>query len=505
MIYRSSVAFGVSTIDTHLKNISILVVEDEPGDFDLIKAYLHQAGFRGGDEPPSLIWAKTLAEGIKAANPIRPDVVLLDISLPDSPGMPALKAMNTALPHVPIIVLTEIDDDLPVTALKAGAVDYLIKGQFNHKALGRALRYALVRGRLESRLRLFEVALDSAANGIVITNIRGKIEWANSAFTQMTGFSTEESLGSNPSDLVKSGKQDHAFYRQMWKTILSGQVWRGELVNRRKDGTLYDEALAIAPVTGDDGSIHNFVAIKQDITERKAAELLIQKSEQQLELALTGSGLGLWDWHVPSGEFAFSERWCSMLGYRTDEVEPHIRSREQLVHPEDWPFVRASLDSHLKGETPAYESEHRLRHKDGHWVWVLDRGKVVVRDALGTPLRAAGTHLNISGHKRLNQEGADLLRRIESLIRDASKRPALNDGEDNERLKDSNKPGRLSARQRQVLELVARGCTSAEIAERLHITLTTVVTHRRDLMGKLNLHSVAELTRYAIQNGLVDG
>jgi diguanylate cyclase (GGDEF)-like protein/PAS domain S-box-containing protein len=134
------------------------------------------------------------------------------------------------------------------------------------------VRNALVREALESRLRLFEVALNSVTSGIVITDTNAHIQWANPAFTQLTGFSLEEVLGRNPGELTKSGKQSPAFYRNMWETILSGQTWHGEIVNRRKDGSLYDEALVIAPVTGGDGTIRHFVAIMQDITERKQAE-----------------------------------------------------------------------------------------------------------------------------------------------------------------------------------------------------------------------------------------
>ena len=479
---------------------TILVVEDAWDSFGWIKSCLQQAGFCRDDHEPLLKWAKSLAQGIAQAREVRPDVILLKTSLPDSFGIPTVLAMNAALPNVPIIVLNgDDDDDFAIFALQAGAQDYLIKGQFDYKALGRTLRNALVHAKLESRLRLFEVALDSAANGIVITDLKGNIEWANSAFTQMTGYRLEEALGCNPSQLVSSGRHDAAFYRQMWATILSGQVWRGELINRRKNGTLYDESMAIAPVTSGDGLIRNFVAIKQDITERKTAELLIQKSEQQLELALAGSGLGLWDWHVGSGDFATSARWCAMLGYGQDAIEPHIRSLEKLVHPQDWPGVCAARDAHLCGETRTYESEHRMRHKDGHWVWVLERGKVVVRDTDGRPLRAAGTQLDISDNKRLNQEGSELLRRIESLMREVSKPPAL---VERERSGESGGSARISARQRQVLEFVAAGCTSAQIAEKLQISPATVMTHRRDLMAKLDLHTVAELTRYAMQSKL---
>ncbi|MFZ2524358.1 MAG: diguanylate cyclase [Candidatus Ferrigenium altingense] len=253
--------------------ISILVVEDDPGDFGLIRAHvrLSRLGPSGGKEP--LTWAKTLAEGIAAGQSNKPDVVLLDLSLPDSAGLATVQAMHTALPGVPIVVLTGHDDSaLAVAALQIGAQDYLVKGQYDHDALGRAVRNALVREALESRLRLFEVALNSVASGIVITDVDAHIQWVNPAFTQLTGFSLEEVLGRNPGELTKSGKQSPAFYRNMWEIILSGQTWHGEIVNRRKDGSLYDEALIIAPVTGGDGTIRHFVAIMQDITERKQAE-----------------------------------------------------------------------------------------------------------------------------------------------------------------------------------------------------------------------------------------
>lgn len=251
----------------------MLVVEDDVGDFGLIEAYVRRVGLKDEDDGPRVIWTRTLAAGIEAATRDRVDLVLLDLSLPDSSGIRTVEAMSTALPDTPIVVLTGRDDnDLAIAALEAGAQDYLIKGQFDHAGLAHAVRHALVRGRLETRLRLFEVALNSAANGIVITDIDGKVQWANPAFTRITGYSVEDALGRNPSDQIKSGKQNQAFYRHMWDTILSGQMWSGELINRRRDGTLYDEALAIAPVVRSDGAIQHFVAIKQDITERKRTE-----------------------------------------------------------------------------------------------------------------------------------------------------------------------------------------------------------------------------------------
>ena len=133
--------------------VSILVIEDDPGDFGLIQAYMRLAGLvpGGGKEP--VIWSKTLAEGIATAQSSKPDVVLLDLSLPDSAGLDTVRAMRTVLHGVPIVVLTGQDDNaLAAAALEVGAQDYLVKGQFEHNALGRAVRHALVRGALEQEL-----------------------------------------------------------------------------------------------------------------------------------------------------------------------------------------------------------------------------------------------------------------------------------------------------------------------------------------------------------------
>jgi len=118
--------------------------------------------------------------------------------------------------------------------------------------------------------------LEAAANAILVTSVEGRIEWANPAFTALTGYTLDEAVGRTPGELLRSGRQDDAFYREMWGTVEKGGVWQGELVNRRKDGTLYDEEMTITPVRDGRGAIAHFVAIKQNVSERKhlQAELL---------------------------------------------------------------------------------------------------------------------------------------------------------------------------------------------------------------------------------------
>ena len=136
------------------ETLTILVIEDDAGDFGLVKAYLRLAGLAaGGAAAAGLVWTQTLAEGIARAQQTAPDIVLLDLSLPDSGGLATLQTLRSALPRAPIVVLTGNDEQtLALAALECGAQDYLVKGQFDPDALGRAIRHARVRERLEQRL-----------------------------------------------------------------------------------------------------------------------------------------------------------------------------------------------------------------------------------------------------------------------------------------------------------------------------------------------------------------
>jgi PAS domain S-box-containing protein len=123
----------------------------------------------------------------------------------------------------------------------------------------------------DQRLRLQEAALAATVDAVVITDRQGTIEWVNPAFTRLTGYTSEESVGRN-SRFLKSGAQAPAFYQDLWETLLEGRVWYGELSNRRKDGSLYTEEMTITPVTDETGDIAHFAAIKRDISERIALE-----------------------------------------------------------------------------------------------------------------------------------------------------------------------------------------------------------------------------------------
>jgi PAS domain S-box-containing protein len=120
-------------------------------------------------------------------------------------------------------------------------------------------------------MRLQSIALEAAANGIVVYDREGLVVWVNPAFTKLTGYKLSEVIGKDLR-VLKSGQHDEAFYQNLWQAVRSGRVWHGELVNKRKSGNLYTEELTITPMRNAAGVISHFIAIKQDVTERKIAE-----------------------------------------------------------------------------------------------------------------------------------------------------------------------------------------------------------------------------------------
>jgi PAS domain S-box-containing protein len=166
------------------------------------------------------------------------------------------------------------------------------------------------RKRAEEELLTQHSALESAANAIVITNNKGVIQWVNPAFTRLTGYTRDEAVGQNPR-VLKSGVHDREFFRNLWETVLAGKVWQGALTNKRKDGTLYQEEMTITPVRSKDGKITHFVAVKQDITERKEAE-------DRMGAFFSSSSDALFLWSPEHGYLQANPAAVKMLGFATE-------------------------------------------------------------------------------------------------------------------------------------------------------------------------------------------
>ncbi len=245
-------------------------------------------------------------------------------------------------------------------------------------------------------------AVEQTADGVFMTDRDGTIQYVNPAFERMTGYSREEALGQTPR-LVKSGLHPPEFYADLWATLLRGETFRATLVNCKKDGELYYADETITPLKDARGRVTHFVASWKDVTELKRAEEELLASRERFEVAVRGSRDGLWDWDMRTGEVYYSPRWKGMLGYEDHEIANRYESWEALVHPDDRERSLTTLKEYVAGQLAEYELEHRLRHKDGTYRWILARG-AALRDPSGRPYRMAGSHTDITARKQAEEE-----------------------------------------------------------------------------------------------------
>ncbi len=187
-----------------------------------------------------------------------------------------------------------------------------------------------------------------------------------------------------------------------------------EAVNRcLADGTPFDLELPFITAGGrhiwvrtvgelerQDGKPIRLVGAIQDITERRQSREALQKERHRLASAIDGTQIATWEWNVQTGETVFDRRWAEMVGYTLEELAPvSLKTWERLVHPEDLPATDAALGKHFSGETPLYDCRFRMRHKDGRWVWIHDRGRVISWAGDQKPLMMYGTHADITRAK----------------------------------------------------------------------------------------------------------
>lgn len=262
--------------------------------------------------------------------------------------------------------------------------------------------------RMERLLVEQKALLENDLIGIVTVKDR-TIRWANPAFEKMLGYGPGELAGVSTRQNYPSEEEYLAFGLAAYPVLFSGKIYRSQVRHVRKDGHPIWVDVSGSMLDRETGeSLWGFI----DITDRKNAE-------ERLSLSLRGADLAMTDWHIPSDTLIFGEGWMSLLGYQTDELRSQSSRLAELIRPEDVPLARDALVRHLKGETPYFETEVRMRHKDGHWAWVLARGMAVERTAEGRAIRVAGTAMDISKRKKAESEIARLSQWNELLLNSA--------------------------------------------------------------------------------------
>ncbi len=143
---------------------------------------------------------------------------------------------------------------------------------------------------------------------------------------------------------------------------------------------------------------------ESEVRYRELAEQALQREQGRLNFVLDGLRLGFWEWNVQTDETVFSPLWAELIGYELEELLPMDHpSWERIVHPDDADRVREALSAYVEGRAPAYDCEYRMRHKDGHWVWILDRARIFTRDGSGKPMWLFGVHADITPARRAGE------------------------------------------------------------------------------------------------------
>lgn len=290
-----------------MSSLKVLHIEDEEGQARLLRKRLLKAGY-------TVDWARDGVEGLAMFEGGSYDVVIVDYNMPRKSGFDVMKALVLRENAPPIVFLTASGDEkLAVDAMKHGASDYVVKDvtlgyldllptvinsalykkrlaeekrlaekelkkaneRLEERVLDRTRELAMANARLEDEVAVrrraeeenkrLATAMEQAADMVLITDSSGNIQYVNPAFERQTGYSRAELVGGNPR-ILKSGRQADAFYKNLWDTITAGGTWHGRLVNKKKDGTLYEEDMTISPVKDAGGTITNFVAVKHDVT-----------------------------------------------------------------------------------------------------------------------------------------------------------------------------------------------------------------------------------------------
>lgn len=248
---------------------------------------------------------------------------------------------------------------------------------------------------------LFE-ALQSSSNHIVITDVNGFIIFANKAAEKITGYSFEEMKGNTPR--LWGGLMSPSFYEGLWLTKLKGLDYKGEIINRNKQGDIYYAIAHISPLFNDKCELVGYIATEENITEMKAIQEKLRESEELWKFALEGNMAGVWDWNLLTGQINFTPRCYQILGYQENAIGDKIDNWIGMIHDDDKEMAQKAIQEFLEGKVIVLNVVHRMKAKDGSWKWLLNRGKTMEFTADGKPLRIVGTLQDMTMEKKVEED-----------------------------------------------------------------------------------------------------
>ncbi len=231
------------------------------------------------------------------------------------------------------------------------------------------------------------------------------------------GLTPEDFLGKTFAEIL--GETAATVHEREFARALAGEFVLYEWNLPTEEGTQYFQT-SLSPIYDEAGAATGLVGIGRDITELKGAQTMLANIIEATEV-------GTWQWNVKTGSVVFNERWATMVGYTLDDLEPlSIETWLAFLHPEDKEPTARALERHFSGEMPFYDVEVRMRHRDGYWIWIQDRGKVISRDGAGNPVMMFGTHTDITTRKTASRRIEELLEEKTLILREINHRTKNN-------------------------------------------------------------------------------
>lgn len=253
--------------------------------------------------------------------------------------------------------------------------------------------------RLSYRQALFGALFDQSGFLAGILDTEGRLLEVNRQALALINCQAADVLGREFADTAWWQEKYKARLRAAIASAVEGQPDQFETTHIGHDGQRVNVLFHAVPI--DVGRDRYVSVIGVDITERKTLEQALKIQQRRLQAILDGTNVGTWEWNVQTGETTFNERWAEIIGYRLEDLQPvSIDTWLKFAHPDDLKMSGDLIEAHLSGKSDFYDCECRMRHKDGHWVWVHDRGRIATRSEDGQPLVMSGTHQDISERKR---------------------------------------------------------------------------------------------------------
>jgi two-component system cell cycle sensor histidine kinase/response regulator CckA len=335
------------------------------------------------------------------------DIILAEFTLRGWTGMDVLSTAYDRGIDTPIIIINAADnDDRARKWIEAGAADYVVDA--NPRRLPLAVRRAIAdaqalrqREGQDELVKKLTMAVDQSPASVMFTDLDGRIQYVNQRFSRLTGYTPEEAIGHTPR-LLKSPSTPSAVHAELWKTVLSGKVWRGDLQNRKKNGEMYWTSTSISPMRDSTGTITYFLASQEDVTERRRDEQRVRDSEERFRQLADNLQDVFFVANVSLSEILYiSPGYEQLWGMSCESLYANPHSFINAILPEDRETLFASVVALQKGETPP-PMEYRIKRPDGSIRSVLVRG-VPIRDNNGLVYRMSGSILDVT-----EQRGAEV-------------------------------------------------------------------------------------------------